>query len=171
MHFAKLACGRLAEGCLFLLLIMVLSACRVGSEDRLRPPSRRAMVPPVQAPLVAPAEPSADEDPLDRAEAMVRHALAEAARGATGGEATCEQALQEATVMVRRLRSQQVVGDGVSEPNEAQFLAACRRLPVPMQRCIVPSYSMTNRAECAAARDRLDPALRREVQALVRQAL
>lgn len=154
------------------LLVLSLTACHAGSSDRLAPPDQRAL--PQAAPVVepSPSEAPSGQDALDRAEAMIRHALAEAARGATGAaEATCEQALQEATAMVRRLRSQNVVGDGVGEPNPEAFLAACRRLPEEMQRCTVPSYSMTNTAECAAARDRLDPEVRREVQGLVRQAL
>ena len=172
MSSSRLLLIRIALGVFGALLVVSLPACQVGSSDRLAPPEQRALPQPV-----IPSEPTADraappQDDLERAEAMIRHALAEAARGATEGEAaTCEQAFQEATAMVRRLRSQNVVGDGVGEPDREAFLAACRRLPEEMQRCSVPSYSMTNTAECAAARDRLDPALQREVRALVRRAL
>jgi hypothetical protein len=107
----------------------------------------------------------------DRAEALVRRAMEQAAAEAAGaGEAGCEQAFQEATRMLTRMREQGVVGEGIGPPRREAFLRACARLPEDAQRCIAPSYSMTHADECRRAREALAPELQREVRELMNEA-
>ncbi len=119
----------------------------------------------------AAAAPDPTDEISERAEALVRHAMEQAAAEADGqGEASCDQAFQEATRMMIRMREQGAVGDGIGPPRRAPFMQACARLPPAARRCIVPSYSMTHPEECRRAREELDPELQREVRGLMNEA-
>lgn len=102
--------------------------------------------------------------------AAIGAALQEAANAQAAGGTSCEQAYNGAAAMVRVMHEQ--MGDQVPAqlPSRPEFLAACATLPEEMQRCLIVSYAMSHGQECQQAQQRVDPAIMRRVDELMRKS-
>ena len=58
-------------------------------------------------------------------------------------------------------------GAKAAPPPRERFLRACAELPPDVQRCLDVTYHIQHAEACRAARNRVDPALRARVQALM----
>lgn len=103
----------------------------------------------VEGPFVAtPAPVDGGPDPaaaVEGREVPAEVALAEEA----AGPAPCERSHAALVALARRA--------GQPAPPRADYLAACGRLPEPLQRCMVPTYQVANAQACADLAAAADP--------------
>ncbi len=82
---------------------------------------------------------------------------------APDGQQACEAAYRTLLGML----SMPGRGAKAAPPPRERFLRACAELPPGVQRCLDVTYHIQHAEACRAARDRVDPALRARVQALM----
>lgn len=89
------------------------------------------------------------EEPVIEDLATVEAALA-AAEAAESGASMCDAAFDAIEAMAAEVRARDPEAVHPMPPR-GSFLDACRRLPLAAQECLLPTYAVAHREECARA--------------------
>ena len=121
--------------------------------------------PPGPPPLAAANRPPATSTPpaAPKAPATTPGSASPETPDAPDGQQACEAAYRTLLGML----SMPGRGGRATPPPRERFLRACAELPPDVQRCLDVTYHIQHAEACRAARDRVDPALRARVQALM----
>jgi len=105
------------------------------------------------------------------AKAKQTAASASAAILAASGSPSCTQAFVELEQMIKVAESIPGARTSAKVPDKAVFLKICGEAPPAVQKCVVMSYAMQHAAECKAAEEKMDPALKKKLKAMMKDAM
>lgn len=158
-------------------LLVLASACSVDEPGAAREEARNEPVAPLATKtktipaedIPSPSEPSGtpiEGQDQERLRSLIQAMAAAAAEeGDTTGQSMCDRAFESTIRFAATLRESMGTAPQ-PEPDRAEFLAACNRLPENVQRCMVMAYSVSHQAECSRIRAELNATDRERVRQL-----